>query len=1071
MLLRKSILIFILFITGVQFLEAQNHYGMPLVDNYYPVEYKGYSQNWSICSNSQGLMFFANGDGVLIYDGRVWQKILLPNNSTPSVLYCDENDVIWIGAQSEIGVLIPDPVLGYRYHSLTNLIPEKYRKFGFILQILESGDGVYFRANSHLFRFYKGKIIVRVIPRQSFLFTYKKIAFFFNHDNGFKIISGNKFLNVNSQFNELMIIRAVLPYSKDSLILLDPLKGLFFAEINVKDPLKASINISPVYSQINDYIIRNDAYSAIALQNGNYAFSTTRDGTIVSDRDFNVLFTLNKNSGVMNETHNALYEDDQNNLWIALDHGLSKVNLSSPLTYYNTTSGIDGSVLDIQRFASRLFVATWQGVYYETKNEYGHEDTPFSIIKGIRTIAWMFDEINIGSQKFLLTATSDAIYLIDSLLNVRKLVDGNFTFITIDEENHRIFAGSPSGAELIYLNGLRAEESIPIPQIEGRITSMVLSQDNHLVIGTALNGVYIVHATDIAQNQNVSFELYHLLPGTDLSKSDFYNVYHCNKYVLIISKTGIYKIVRSKNEYSAEIYDPSFARFFQNYQFINIIKQDSKGNLWFQVNSKQSGEKNLIYARKNGNTFAFLSKAYRTFPNLEFYTIYPEPDSVVWFGSDDGVFRYHQSQDNFKERRESFPTLIKAVTIGDSLIYSGMFSMKILKKILHNKSKIPQLSMSGQSIRFDFSASYYSNEEQVRFTYLLEGFDDNWSTLSWENYKEYTSLPSGEYTFMVKAVNPYGVIGDIAYFHFKVPAPWYFRWWAWIIYGVSAILLLFGIISFSNRRLLKAKARLESIIHQRTQEINNQKKAIEGEKEKADALLLNILPVRIADELKSKGLCQTEFYQSTSVLFTDFSNFTVISEQLDPEDLVSKLDLFFARFDEICSRHKMEKIKTIGDSHMSVGGIPVRNRTHPIDAVLAAVEMQEFIRFMHKKGDDNKVWQLRIGINSGELTAGVVGKKKFAFDVWGDTVNTASRFQDAGECGKINVSVSTAHAVEKFFNLEARGKKPIKHKGEVEMFYVTSIKKELSIDGMGEKPNENFWRKYNELVDIKFLNF
>ncbi len=1070
MLLRKSILFFILttlFIGGV---HAQNRNGMPLVDNYHPVIYKGYSQNWSVCSNSLGLMFFANGDGIMIYDGRVWSKILLPNNSTPSALYCDENDVIWVGAQSELGVLIPDPVMGYRYQSISNLIPEEHHEFGFILQIIESSDGIYFRANSHLLRFHKGKIFVRIIPRQSFMFAHENMLFFYNGELGFKIVSGNRFLNVKSVYNDDMIIRGALPYGKDSLLLVDPLHGLYIAEMNVGDPLRASVKISHVYTPINEYLIENEAYDARVLENGNLAFSTTRDGTIVCDRDFNVLFTLNKNSGVMNETHNALYEDQQNNLWIALDHGLSKVNLSSPLTYYNTTSGINGSVLDIQRFASRLFVATWQGVYYETKNPGNY--APFRMIEDIRTISWMFDEIVIGGQKFLLTATSDAIFLIDSLLNVRKLIDGNYTFVLNDQEHHRIFVGSPSKAELVYLNGFRAEEPIEIPQIEGRITSMVLSQDNHLVIGTALNGVYIVHTTDISKNREVGFELHHLMPGSDLPRSDFYNVYLCSKHVLIVSKTGIYKVMRTANHYSVEFFDQSFAQFFQNYQFINIITHDKKGNFWFQINNKQSGEKSLIFARNNGGTFAFHSKAYRTFPNLEFYTIYPEPDSVVWFGSDDGVFRYHQREDKFRESRESFPTLIKKVSIGDSLIYSGVFSMKVMEKLVKaGNQKIPQLRVSGQSIRFNFSASYYSNEEQVRFQYILEGFDERWSVLSRENYKEYTSLPPGDYIFRVKAVNAYGVIGKTAFFRFKVPAPWYIRWWAWILYGITVVMLVLGIITYSNRRLLKAKARLESIIHRRTKEINSQKKAIESEKEKADSLLLNILPVRIAEELKSRGICQTEFYQSTTVLFTDFSNFTSISEQLDPEDLVSKLDLFFARFDEICSRHKMEKIKTIGDSHMSVGGIPVRNRTHPIDAVLAAFEMQQFIKFIHQKNEDDKIWQLRIGINTGELRAGMVGKKKFAFDVWGDTVNTASRLQDAGECGEINISDSTAKAVEQFFNLTYRGKKPIKHKGEVDMYFVTSIKKELSIEGRGDKPNMEFWKKYNEQVDIKFLNF
>lgn len=1061
---------FLLFATG--FSNAQNRNGMPMVDNYHPVVYKGYSQNWSLCSNSMGLMFFANGDGILEYDGREWSKILLPNNSTPSALYCDKNDFVWVGAQSELGVLIPDPVQGYRYQSLNKLIPADQREFGFILQILESGDGIYFRANSQLFRYHKGKMFASSIPRQSFMFTYNKIPFFFNRDEGFSIVSGNRFLAVHSLFNPSMIIRAALPYSKDTLLLVDPLNGLFFGEINAKDPLNASIKVSPIFTPLNKFLVDNEAYDALALQNGNFALSTTRDGTIVCDRDFNLLFTLNKNSGVMNETHNALYEDQQNNLWIALDHGLSKVDLSSPLTYYNNTSGINGSVLDIQRFASRLFVATWQGVFYENINRYSSDDVPFKMIEDIRTISWMFEEISLGGQKYLLTATSDAIYLIDSFLHVRTLKEGNYTFILFDHDNNRIFAGSPSSAELIQLNGFHAEKPILIPQIEGRITSMVLSQDNNLVIGTALNGVYIVHTTDIGNNNELGFELFHLMPGTDLPRSDFYNVYRCDNSVLVISKTGIYKIMSEENRYFVEFFDPSFAQYFQNSQFINTITHDQKGGFWFQINNKQSGEKSLIYARKSGNTFVFTSKPYRTFPNLEFYNIYPEPDSVIWFGSDDGVFRYRQKEDNFRERRDNFPTLIQKVRLNDSLIFSGVFSMVVLERILNSKqNKVPQVKLSGENIRFDFSASYYSNEDQVRFTYFLEGFDAHWSALSHENYKEYTSLPPGDYTFRVKGVNPYGVIGDEAFFRFMVPAPWYFRWWAWSLYVISAVLLIFLIISYSNRRLIKAKARLESIIHRRTQELNSQKKAIEIEKEKSDSLLLNILPVRIAEELKSRGICQTEFYQSTSVLFTDFSNFTSISEKLDPEDLVSKLDIYFARFDEICSRHKLEKIKTIGDSHMSVGGIPVRNRTHPIDAVLAANEMQNFIRFMHEKSDENKIWQLRIGINSGELTAGVVGKKKFAFDVWGDTVNTASRFQDAGECSEINISKSTAIAVEGFFNLEYRGEKHIKHKGAVEMYFVKSIKKELSIEGLGETPNMEFWRKYNELVDIKYLNF
>lgn len=1073
MLLRKFILLFsILFIIGFN-LHSQNKYGMPLLDNYHPVVYKGYSQNWSISSNSVGLLFFANGDGILIYDGHSWNKILLPNNSTPSALYCDKNDVIWVGAQSEIGVLIPDIVEGYRYYSLSSLINEKDKDFGFILQILESSDGIYFRANAHLLRFSKGKVFVKDIRRQSAMFIHEKHPLFYNRDEGFSIISGNRFLAVRSQYSENMILRSVLPYAKDTLLLVDPVHGLYLAEINMTNILNSSINVFPINAPVNHYLITNEAYDAMRLQNGNYAFSTVRNGTVVTDKEFNILYTLNKGSGVMNETHNALYEDSQNNLWIALDHGISKINLSSSLTHYNDRSGITGSVLDIKRFASRLFVATWQGVFYENNANQNLEKLPFSMIPEILSVSWSFEEINIKGKNYLLLATSDGLKLIDSLLNVTELLEGNYTFIKVDQENNRIFAGSPSKVELIVLqSGIYKPKVISIPQIEGRITGMVLTDANNLAIGTALNGVYIVHATILNDVNDVGFELFHLLPGKDLPKSDFYNVYRCDKHVLIISKTGILKLNRNENAYSADVFDPAFVEFFQNYQFINIIRHDINGNFWFQVNSKQSGEKKLLYAERKKGKFKFISKPFKTFPNLEFYNIYPEKDSVVWFASDDGVFRYQYGDKSQLDKNESFPTLIQKVTIANSKIYSGIFSMKVLEKILNGTDEfIPKITNSDQSIRFDFSASYYFNEEQVMFSHFLKGFDETWSPFSKETYKEYTSLPSGDYIFRVKAVNPYGVEGEIASFRFNVPTLWYFRWWAWISYGLIIIALLFFVISMSNRRLMKAKLRLEKIIHRRTLEINNQKKAIELEKEKSDALLLNILPVRIAEELKSRGYCQTEFYQSTTVLFTDFSNFTSISENADPEHLVLMLHTFFARFDEICSRNKLEKIKTIGDSHMSVGGIPVRNRTHPIDSILAAMEMLEFIKFMHAKDKENEIWQLRIGINSGELTSGVVGKKKFAFDVWGDTVNTASRFQAAGECGEINISSSTAEAVKDFFEMTYRGKLPIKHKGEVDMYYITSIKKELSIEEKGEKANFAFWKKYNDLLDMNFLNF
>ena len=449
---------------------------------------------------------------------------------------------------------------------------------------------------------------------------------------------------------------------------------------------------------------------------------------------------------------------------------------------------------------------------------------------------------------------------------------------------------------------------------------------------------------------------------------------------------------------------------------------------------------------------------------MDYHSIFPEGDSLVWLGTDDGLYRFNWKISNSFSLDKDFSTVINKISFDDKTI-----KHIISKQIVENEQSIQPFKKG--NIRFDFSAGYYINERKIKYSYILEGYDEKWSAPSFENHKEYTNLPHGVYTFKVKAINPFGTEGNADEFSFEILKPWYYSFWAISGGAILSFLLVYAIVKYSNRRLIKAKIRLENIIQNRTAEVHEQKKAIELEKEKADKLLLNILPVRIAEELKATGHCKTEFYESVTVLFTDMCGFTKIAAITDPDELVLKLDTIFTKFDEICSRNKLEKIKTVGDSHMSAGGIPVRNNTHAIDAVLAAMEMQQYIERKVNVDANNAAWKLRIGINTGELTAGVVGKKKFAFDIWGDTVNTASRLQDAGEPSKINISTSTASLVSDFFELKYRGKRPIKHKGEVDMFFVEGIKPELSINGEMIKPNKFFWEKYYELVELKQLDF
>jgi class 3 adenylate cyclase len=237
------------------------------------------------------------------------------------------------------------------------------------------------------------------------------------------------------------------------------------------------------------------------------------------------------------------------------------------------------------------------------------------------------------------------------------------------------------------------------------------------------------------------------------------------------------------------------------------------------------------------------------------------------------------------------------------------------------------------------------------------------------------------------------------------------------------------------------------------------------ERAKSDSLLLNILPASIADELKTKDAVSPRHYQSASVLFTDFVGFTQIAEGMSPEELIAELDACFSRFDAIARKHNLEKIKTIGESYMAVGGVPAANRSHAVDSVLAALEVQRFmIELAEKKKKQNQpCWQLRLGIHTGPLVAGVIGREKFAYDVWGDTVNTASRLESSGVAGRINISGTTYEQVKGFFDCEYRGKVSAKHKGEIDMYFVNGIQPSLSHNA-GE-PNQRFVGRYNMISD------
>jgi adenylate cyclase len=408
---------------------------------------------------------------------------------------------------------------------------------------------------------------------------------------------------------------------------------------------------------------------------------------------------------------------------------------------------------------------------------------------------------------------------------------------------------------------------------------------------------------------------------------------------------------------------------------------------------------------------------------------------------------------NYGSDQENIPVLSRIIINNDSVLHPLILKADSLIvyggniSLMRTKSSIVFEILSGQNTEFQF---------------LLKGFDNKWSNWQKYNYKEYTNLNSGHYTFNARYRDKNQVVSTLRPVMFIVLPRWHLSFPAIMVYFILVFIIIWASFDQLNFRFARTQFMLEQIINNRTEELIR-------EKEKTETLLSNVLPKNTAAELMAKGKATKIKYNFVTVLFSDIQGFTKIAEEMNPEVLIDELDKFFFHFDSVVEKFRIEKIKTIGDAYMCAGGIPERNRTNPVEVILAALEMQKYMLNLKTTSEIEgmKFWDIRIGIHTGTVVAGVVGQKKLSYDIWGDTVNTASRMESSGDAGKINISGTTYEFVKDFFVCEHRGKMPVKYKGELDMYFVNGIIDNLKDENGG--PNHSFILKMQliKLQDIE----
>ncbi len=1044
----------------------------------------------AITQDEMGFMWFGTQDGLNKYDGYdfITYKQVIDDSTTISSgfinsFYNDNKGHLWVGTNSGISIFHHNSnsfvSISEMYPALLGLKEKTIRK------IRPSFDSsIYIISQNELYRYQPQKGLEKLnvdvlnqVDQNTLDFTDvlqvdENTLFLASSGQGICVLDlktskwsritsegSGSFTSINSD-NVHQLFRA-----KNGEVYIASDFG-----INIYDPKNKQIR-SHIYNVNDPFAISTNYVTSITEDHlGNIWLGTKGGGLNKFDRVKSEFFSYKKNvnneSSIISNDITSIYQDNSGIMWIGTSVGLSKFDiLKQNFNHFDFDLGGISSISrniiwSIYAEEEILWVGSNEGLNkFNRQSNVNETYTPSIVVNNERRANAIYSVLRLNAKEMLL-GTDGGVYLFNSANNSFRVYNAmgvrikERTYNIIKDSKDRIWVASRSGLHLfdrgkgVYKN-FNQRNGLP----SNIARKIIESRDKTIWVGTD-DGL-----CKVIENGEYSFEIHRYEKGNP-------NTLRNNTVLSLIEDEDGFIWIGTFGGGLSRL-DP------KNKQVISFTERDGlannviygmlldeKENLWCSTNNGLS--KFNIVDKSVDNYDEYDGLQSNEF-NVGAY--FQDDNGELFFGGIKGVNSFFPS--NIKVNNLPPHLVITDFQLFNKSVQPGPES--VLKESISVTDQI-ELSYTQNVFSFSFSALHYSLPERNRYAYKLEGFDQNWTFDDNTRRAKYTNLDPGKYTFMVKGTNSDNKWSEVVELEIVIRPPFWRIWWIQVI---SILFLAGGAFLFYRNRLRTIQAqkeRLEKEVEQRTIEVRDQKEEIEKqkllleeEKEKLETLLLNVLPESTVEELKVKGKATARNYNKVSVMFTDFKGFTKISESLKPTELVSKLDSFFVKFDEIIEKYNVEKIKTIGDAYMCAGGIPIRNKSNPIDVVLAGLEVQrvmdDFNEELKKAGEPE--WGLRLGIHTGVIIAGVIGIKRFAYDIWGDTVNVASRVETNGEVGMVNVSEATYEEIKDYFHCEYRGKIHAKNKGEIDMYFVHSIKPHLSVDGNGIEPNDTFWEYVN----------
>jgi ligand-binding sensor domain-containing protein/DNA-binding CsgD family transcriptional regulator len=768
--IKKLVLLFIVIILGAGVCPAQETISRNEIKSYIRNQYGGGTQNWAMAQDKNNRIYIANNEGLLVFDGTNWQVFPVPNKTILRSIGFGPDGKLYAGAQDELGFFAPDAVGRLQFTSLKNSLPDNEKKFPDVWELEVAGDEVFFRTNTRIFKLTGEKFTI--YPAQStWLSLHKYRGQMLAHDknNGLYIYQNGDWQSFIQKdlLPANFFITDVMPYKKDTSLLSTISNGLFLLTQNKLIPFAIKTAGFSSFQHFTSLSLLNDT-SFLAGTYFNGAYRITRQGQVLEN--------ISIKNGMPNNTVRCLYTDNNGDAWMALDNGVAFFAFNSAIKHINPPAFNNGAGYGVKALHGNLYFALSTGLQYlpikSISNISSIPDDPKIIMGGL---TWNLSIVN----NQLVAGRDDGLYKINNYqASPLSQATGYWTCKPIPNTSPLEFvAGSYLGVQFYRAD---KEKFIDIGSVEKFTESSryVETENNTVWISHPYRGIYKIN---IANKAITLFNQKDGLPA-DLDN----HVFKIKNKIVFGTTKGIYEY----NEAGGKmVVAKTYAELFGE-RPLRFLREDAKGNIWF-VQDKMlgvadySGSKPVIHY----------------IPELKnkilsgFEDIFPYDLKNVLVGGETGF--YHINYEKYRENIKPFTTYITQVkTLGarDSVLFGGyMFNNDESQK----KIAIPY---KWNSIQFAYAASVFGQHSNLEFSYYLNGFDNNWSSWSNKSYKDYTNLPAGTYTFNVKARSSPSHESVVYQYTFTIKPPWSRTVWAYALYLLVFIALLFTLLKYQARK-------------------------------------------------------------------------------------------------------------------------------------------------------------------------------------------------------------------------------------------------------------------------------